>query len=190
MFENHPQVRSCNRYGGDILTIIGTNFGPPQPEARILVGGKTCRTRSSDHTMLVCVLPRGTFTNNQLIIVQGTGRMYVSPVDSYSLSYHQCPVGQAFNTSNIYDCLVCPIGRFSSTAETPWPCPVCPVGYIGSLRFSLSPPKSLVTLAKRCLLATAPRTQWILQTACVMIIFSSLVFTLLDAPTCTCTFHQ
>ncbi len=107
------------------------NFGPPLPAARVLIGGKTCRIRLSDQGLIVCTLQPGTLLNNQIVILQGTGRLYVAPVESYAVSYYQCPSGQAYNSSNPFQCLTCPVGSYSSFPESKSPCLICPAGSIG-----------------------------------------------------------
>ena len=129
----NPGIVNCNRFGGDLVTIVGSQFGAGGrvAAARVLVGGKVCRVVSSNETTIVCLTGPGRVTLNQLIVLQYTGGMTTdSPL---TLSYRQCPVGEYQNNSAPLNCLPCERNTYSNTLNA-LTCLPCPTGYIGLTR--------------------------------------------------------
>ncbi len=106
---NHSASRTrlidCNRSGSDLIELNGLNFGPGH--LQVFVGGLKCDFVTSSQTNAVCLLPSGTSSESQLILMQATGGFSLPPVDQFSISYAQCPMGSA-GTDVV--CRQCPIG--------------------------------------------------------------------------------
>ena len=111
-------VASCNRTGGDALTIFGDGFGPTFPS--VLVASAKCVVNASSDTQIVCLLPAMPSNhplNNQVIVVQASGGVTVAELTKASVSYLPCPAGQIEAGTA---CTDCPVGTFSGA-----PAPHC-----------------------------------------------------------------
>jgi hypothetical protein len=106
------KVSECNRTGGDIVTMTGTNFGvgstsPPS----VFIGGTllTDVIQTSLSTIEV-TLPVGNRLDTAVLVLQSAGEVTTT---SMTVDYHQCQPGQ-YESS--YDCLPCAAGSAQSYA--------------------------------------------------------------------------
>jgi len=102
---------TCERIGGQPLTITGDNFGPSS--AVVLIGGLLCANlRHGDvapHSKLTCNTPEGSETGLTIRIVQEGGQQV--QLEDFLISYRQCSAG--FYSDGDVDCSPCEPGRFS-----------------------------------------------------------------------------
>jgi hypothetical protein len=129
------QIQQCNRTGGDLVTIFGSNFGQGVPN--VLVAGKPCRLQFPLQSNIVCVLPPMPIDHalgNQVIVVQSTGGLTIADLAVASISYRQCPPGK-------YEadlaCVLCAPGTYSAQLGST-SCSSCPVGTVASSAAGMS----------------------------------------------------
>ena len=120
----------CNRTGGDLVTLVGSNFGPASPT--VLVDGNECTsvTMNSTESGLTCFTPAGTQQQRTVILIQSGGSLSIAPSSVY-LSYHQCDLG-SYAAVGTVTCSSCGAGTYAdSTGLTA--CKNCAAGsYIGT----------------------------------------------------------
>jgi hypothetical protein len=107
---------------------------PGTANARVLVGSANCPLTAQNDSAVACVLPPGRTTLNQLLVIQSSGRMFVSDVSTVAVSYAQCQPGQA---DTGFECETCPVNTFSATSSSP-ECVTCAPGYVGNNGTGLS----------------------------------------------------
>lgn len=107
-------VTSCDRQGGNVLDVYGSNFG--KSGANVLIGVSPCSNVIHDnlrpHSHLSCELPPGFGLDRPVLVLQGNGA--ASLASSVAVSYTQCGPG-SFQDSNLTTCALCNAGTFSST---------------------------------------------------------------------------
>ncbi len=98
----------------------------------IFIGSQKCKiVNPITDTRVDCVLPPGRTLNNQIIMIQGSGRLFVSDPTINFVSYSQCLPGQFDPPVNPdFNCSTCAPGFFSASMGLPV-CTVCPPGYVG-----------------------------------------------------------
>ena len=120
----------CNRTGGDVVSLVGSNFGPASPT--VLIDGNTCTNVSMNSTEsgLSCITPSGTQQQRTVILIQSGGSLSIAPSSVY-LSYHQCNLG-TYAAVGTLTCSSCAAGTYADgTGLTA--CKNCAAGsYIGS----------------------------------------------------------
>jgi hypothetical protein len=122
------EVTNCRRKGGDVLTLIGQDFGPAPPS--VIVAGVKCVVRNASQSSVTCTLaamPIGHALGNQVLVVQSTGGILFVDVATAAVSYRQCIPGQQEAGLN---CSICPVGTFSAAAGS-LSCSPCTAGTIG-----------------------------------------------------------
>jgi hypothetical protein len=114
----------CNRDGGQIITITGTNFGVRG--ATILIGNTVCGSTTHDpitpHTKLRCTLPSSSLENRPVVVVQLNGAVSSS---IGLVSYTQCSPG-TYETA--LACTSCSVGSYSSSYSATT-CTLCDNGH-------------------------------------------------------------
>jgi hypothetical protein len=106
----------CDRYGGNQITLTGTNFGPADPAAQVIVGGQLCDNvvhgasgLAYVHKQLTCTLRSGTLANVPVLVIQGLGVLTTAiPTVSYTL----CSRGY-YALAGVLECTGCVIGTYS-----------------------------------------------------------------------------
>jgi hypothetical protein len=139
-------VSNCHRLGGNVITVWGSNFGSGR--VNVLLTGTRCTVQNSSETLIACTLPPmpiGRPLANQVIVVQSSGGLTVADINSISVSYRVCPVGQREAGRNCtacgagtytavggaIQCTPCDPGRFAFGAGMS-SCPVCSAGTFAS----------------------------------------------------------
>jgi hypothetical protein len=111
----------CARTGGDIITIVGENFGPSGSSKTVMVGGEVCPTSDDFGNEMTCTLPPGTGADKPVLVLAAN---QLSRGDPYTVSLSSCPGG-----TRVYPvtgaCVPCEAGEFSNSldSETCHPCP-------------------------------------------------------------------
>jgi hypothetical protein len=121
-------VIGCARTGGDLVTLMGSQFGTVG--MRVLIGGDSCPQDpnfQSGESMVRCKLKTGTTLSNQIIILQDTGGMSI--FDAFSVSYTQCTPGTFENPSQVLQCISCPQGTYSALSSAK-SCDKCIAGQV------------------------------------------------------------
>jgi hypothetical protein len=121
----------CPRTGGNILVLTGSNFGPANPAAIVVVGSQYCANVIHDsgtpHTKLTCTLPTGTDLSVAVLFRQGQGVLTTTTV---SVSYEQCGIGR-YAASGVLTCQDCSAGSYADDVGQA-SCKACDSGtYIG-----------------------------------------------------------
>eukprot|EP00808_Paulinella_micropora_P008038 g38889.t1 len=112
----------CNRQGGQLLTISGSNFGATG--AMVLVGAELCtEVAHVGHAQITCKLASGTNVLQPVIVLQQTGGQ--PNVPGAKVSYFSCPAGWKQGSAN--SCDMCPNGTFNNALNS-LSCLPCPVG--------------------------------------------------------------
>jgi hypothetical protein len=89
------KLKLCNRFGGDIVSLFGTNFGAfDRASVTVLINSAKCRVLFANDTQVDCVMPPGRTPNNQVVLVQASGQLFLSDSSALSISYRQCALGQ------------------------------------------------------------------------------------------------
>jgi hypothetical protein len=96
----------------------------------VLVGAQPCLVLNASDSFIICNLPSGRTLRNVIVILQSTGRIFISDTTINSVSYQQCNLGQVERPSNPLVCDICPAGTFSAIFGAQ-ACTVCPPGYVG-----------------------------------------------------------
>jgi hypothetical protein len=130
-------TRQCVRTGGDILTIVGENFGAFG--AVVLVCGVECTNLQHDattpHELLTCTTPPGSQLDIGVTLSVGG-----QPASNFgSISYAQCGTGYYQATEQDYDCTSCVAGTYTELIGQTI-CSVCASG-----RFQSSPAQTSCT---------------------------------------------
>jgi len=146
--KDNLQTINCRRTGGDILTILGQNFGPSG--ATILIGGEDCLnvihrgTPNDDfdrenHESLTCVLNEGFGLEKGVIVLQRNGQASSSNLAKVSFTSCEpgtfedgvactsCPRGTFTAFKGLKKCKECPVGTYS-TSEKQTKCVECEAG--------------------------------------------------------------
>lgn len=114
----------CNRTGGNVVYLIGANFGP---NPTVLVGGTLCSNLVADATspnsLLHCTLAAGSQTGVTVSVIQSGGSL--SSNASATVSFTPCPAG-TISTGTI-SCTVCLVGTYQGLAGQSQ-CLPCPDG--------------------------------------------------------------
>jgi hypothetical protein len=121
-------VTGCTRTGGDLVTLMGSQFGTVG--MRVLIGGDSCPLDKSflaGESVIRCKLKTGTTLANQIIILQDTGGMSI--FDSFSVSYTQCTSGTYENPNQPLQCIPCPQGTYSALSSAK-SCDTCSAGQV------------------------------------------------------------
>lgn len=127
---NRDQV-DCHRYGGNVLTITGSNFGAAR--AAVFIGGQECvNVTHRGYHELTCVLPTGNRLDRPILMIQDQGEVSLNnghPLlnDSSTrvlISYKQCDPGY-YEVG--LDCLPCSNGTYSPSISQVF-CRKCDVG--------------------------------------------------------------
>jgi hypothetical protein len=104
-------VTECSRLGGDVLTVIGSDFGAAG--ASVFVGSDKCINVRHDlnapHGRLTCELPAGNRLDRPLVLFQRNGELSQTEA---SVSFTQCPKGQHEDDLN---CVPCEFGKYVAT---------------------------------------------------------------------------
>jgi hypothetical protein len=107
---NQIRAIDCTRTGGDIITVMGTNFGAS--DATVLVGGLRCVNVSHDithpHARLTCVLPANVGLSRPIIVfAQGSAQQLINNI---LIDYKLCDKG-----TYPFDkyCFACPNGTYA-----------------------------------------------------------------------------
>lgn len=110
-------VTNCSRLGGDILTLIGSNFGPRG--SQILVGTSLCEQdtgletiATNSHRTVYCRLPEGS-GEQPVNMVQLNGA--ITTASGARVRYQPCGVGSMQSSSNPLLCDKCQPGKFTGT---------------------------------------------------------------------------
>ena len=147
----------CLRTGGDIITIVGSDFGADG--AVVLVGGKSCSPVNhidvgGDFTTTVtCQLGSGTTTDNGIVLLQKGGVTQDLSSPGLTVSYKQCEAGTAA-PRGVVTCTSCTPGRYTDS-EGEFACQQCDAGrYAGDQRVSLSYSNVGATLCTDCPIGT------------------------------------
>lgn len=114
-------IENCNRYGGDIITVFGNNFG--KSGASIIIGTTNCintlHSSLTPHSLLTCRLPSGTCTSCPIFVLQNAG--FISEGSGAELSYQECDKG---THASGFDCIKCEKGYYNGLigAQSCIPC--------------------------------------------------------------------
>jgi hypothetical protein len=107
-------VMDCSREGGDMVTLVGTNFGAR--DSIVIVAGVEIQLVEHDpfepHSRVILHLPKGRRVQQPIKLFQDGGSM---SKDAAELGYRQCPFGTEDHPeqSNTI-CLQCASGKFRS----------------------------------------------------------------------------
>ena len=117
-------VVQCDRAGGEVVTLTGSNFGPSG--AAVLIGDLACKSVAHDpttpHNKLTCILPSGGGEALPVRILQRNTADASQNSSPLSLSYATCglgvqPISYATYLSQsslaLGDCVPCQEGTFS-----------------------------------------------------------------------------
>jgi 6-phosphogluconolactonase (cycloisomerase 2 family) len=121
-------LAGCSRYGGDLITLTGRNFGGNTTRVFIAISNVDVECivdlsfTNNTHQQIVCMLPPGTGLAHRLTVVQRNAQQSVSP---FTISYQQCLPGMWLNG---LDCGVCGAGTYSPSFDTTT-CTSCDSGY-------------------------------------------------------------
>jgi len=130
--ENPKSAVDCPRTGGEIITVLGSNFGPSEPI--VMVGGVACERLTSAESYdqesqdrVMCTLPAGSGSLKSVNIIQINGLIS----DRVNLvSYKKCPAGYK-NAPNddlgYFECVMCESGKYSTNEES-FQCTTCLAG--------------------------------------------------------------
>ena len=127
--DSGSSTTNCPRAGGTVLTVFGSNFGPPP--ALVLVGGVQCgsvtASASNPQGQLTCVLSSGTQTLRSIILIQQGGTLSIGLP---TVGYTQCPAGSSAPVGQIA-CNPCSMGTYADQAALT-ACINCAAGTFGS----------------------------------------------------------
>jgi hypothetical protein len=85
------KVSECNRNGGDIITLTGSNFGiGPSAPPQVFVGSEVLdNVVQTSSTTIEVALPKGNRLDTAVIVIQSAGEVTTT---SMTVDYHQCQV--------------------------------------------------------------------------------------------------
>jgi len=121
--DSGSSTANCPRTGSTVVTIQGSNFGPPTPI--VLIGGSPCspvvQDATSPSTKLTCTLSSGSQASLSVMLIQAGGPQTTGSV---TLSYAQCAAG-SYSVGTDIACTLCSNGTFQDVAgqQSCKPCP-------------------------------------------------------------------
>jgi hypothetical protein len=128
------EVHGCRREGGDLITLIGSNFG--YSNARVFISGVLCTNVThispNVHSRITCVTPAGTGDRRLVVLFQDKGEPTSQSSTFVYLYYAPCPRG---TYAAGISCPLCVAGRYTPEEGRP-SCINCPIGRYAALNGS------------------------------------------------------